>query len=172
LSYRFSDQAQRLDADDGAAWAVHDQALEMQRAGEDVVVLSIGDPDFRTPDPIVDNAVSHMRVGRTHYSPALGELNLRRAVADYEILIVDPQYVGYAPITQALNVNVDLVYATADTGFVIQLETILAGITPDTRVVFINTPANPTGAIVERDTLRELARVCQQKKIWLGCRKS
>ena len=84
LNYRFSDQAQRLDADDGAAWEVHDQALEMQRAGEDVVVLSIGDPDFRTPDPIIDNAVSHMKVGRTHYSPALGELNLRRAVADYE----------------------------------------------------------------------------------------
>jgi len=205
LNYQFSDQAQRLDADDGAAWEVHDQALEMQRAGEDVVVLSIGDPDFRTPDPIIDNAVSHMKVGRTHYSPALGELNLRRAVADYEkrvsphgcsidevaifpgvtsaiysvmscllnagdtILIVDPQYVGYAPITQALNVEVDLVYATAETGFVIQLETILAGITQETRVVFLNTPANPTGAIIERDTLRELARVCQQKKIWLVC---
>ena len=205
MSYRFSDQALRLDADDGAAWQVHDQALEMQRAGEDVVVLSIGDPDFRTPDPIVDNAVSHMRVGRTHYSPALGELNLRRAVADYEkrvsphgcsidevaifpgvtsaiysvlscllnandtVLIVDPQYVGYAPITQALNVNVDLVYATAETGFVIQLEAILEGITPRTRVVFLNTPANPTGAIIERDTLRELARICQQKKIWLVC---
>jgi len=56
----------------------------MKQRGEDVVILSIGDPDFRTPDPIIDNAVSHMPVGRTHYSPALGELNFRRAVADYE----------------------------------------------------------------------------------------
>ena len=63
---------------------MHEQAMQMKQRGEDVVVLSIGDPDFRTPDPIIDNAVSHMRVGRTHYSPALGELNLRRAVADYE----------------------------------------------------------------------------------------
>ena len=205
MAYQFSDTAQRINSDDGAAWAVHDQALEMQRSGKDVVVLSIGDPDFRTPDPIVDNAVSHMRVGRTHYSPALGEINLRRAVADYEtrvsphecsvdevaifpgatsaiysvmscllnpndtILIVDPQYVGYAPIMQALNVNVDLVYAVAEDGFVIQLDAILKGITDQTKVIFLNTPANPTGAIIDTDTLRELASICQKKKIWLIC---
>ena len=63
MSYRFSELSDRLVSDDDAAWAVHDQAIDMQRAGEDVVVLSIGDPDFRTPDPIIDNAVSHMRVG-------------------------------------------------------------------------------------------------------------
>ena len=56
----------------------------MKQSEENVVLFSMGDPDFRTPEPIVDNAVSHMRVGRTHYSPALGELNLQRAVADYE----------------------------------------------------------------------------------------
>ena len=71
MAYTFSDTAKRINTDDGAAWEVHDKALDMQRAGEDVVILSIGDPDFRTPDPIIDNAVSHMRVGRTHYSPCL-----------------------------------------------------------------------------------------------------
>jgi len=205
MSYSFSDTAARINSDDGAAWAVHDKALQMQRAGEDVVILSIGDPDFRTPDPIIDNAVSHMRVGRTHYSPALGELNLRRAVADYEtrvsphgcsvdevaifpgvtsaiysvmscllnpqdtILIVDPQYVGYAPIMQALNVQVDLVHAYAEDGFVIQLDAIIKGITDKTKVIFLNTPANPTGAIIEPETLKQLAAICQQRKIWLVC---
>ena len=56
----------------------------MKSSGENVILLSIGDPYFRKPETIVDNAVSHMRVGRTHYSPDLSELNLRRAVADYE----------------------------------------------------------------------------------------
>jgi len=205
MNYRFSTISDRLNTGEAAAWAVHDKAMEMQRAGEDVVVLSIGDPDFRTPDPIVDNAVSHMRVGRTHYSPALGEVNLRRAVADYEkrvsshgcsidevaifpgvtsaiysvmscllnpkdtVLIVDPQYVGYAPIMQALDVNVNLVSAEADNGFVIQLDAIVNAITDSTRVIFLNTPANPTGAIIERKTLKELARICQNRKIWLVC---
>ena len=83
----FSHLAQRLDSRSADAWQVHEQAMQMKQRGEDVVILSIGDPDFRTPDPIIDNAVSHMRVGRTHYSPALGELSLRRAVADYETRI-------------------------------------------------------------------------------------
>jgi len=81
---RFSQLSRRLGSAEDAAWAVHNDALDMQRRGEDVVILSIGDPDFRTPEPIIDNAVSHLKVGRTHYSPALGELGLRRAVADYE----------------------------------------------------------------------------------------
>jgi len=80
----FSALTQRLDSDSEAAWGVHDKALEMQRQGQDVILLCVGDPDFRTPDPIIDNAVSYLCVGRTHYSPALGEITLRRAVADLE----------------------------------------------------------------------------------------
>lgn len=36
----------------------------MKKRGEEDVILSIDDPDFRTPPPIVNNAVSHMRVDR------------------------------------------------------------------------------------------------------------
>jgi arginine:pyruvate transaminase len=202
---RFSELTSRLDAGNSDAWAVHDEALELKRRGEDVIMLSIGDPDFRTPQPIIDNAVSHMRVGRTHYSPALGELNLRRAVADYEsrvsphrcqveevaifpgvtsaiysvmsclldpgdgIVIVDPMYVGYEPIMRALQTNMQIVYAHADRGFVPTFEDITSAVTGHTRVVFINTPANPTGAIMDQALLAKLATWCQQKNIWLVC---
>nr|MBX2882231.1 pyridoxal phosphate-dependent aminotransferase [Granulosicoccus sp.] len=206
MSNLYSDLCRRLDdTGDGAAWAVHDRALEMQRAGDDVVVLSIGDPDFRTPDPIIDNAVSHMRVGRTHYSPALGELNLRRAVADYEsrvsthpcssdevaifpgvtaaiyavlscllnagdqIVVVDPQYVGYAPIFRALDADVVIADANSDNGFVPQFDAIIETITDTTKVVLLNTPGNPTGAIIDRQTLADLAEYCQANNIWLVC---
>jgi len=80
----FSNLTRRLDTDNSSAWGVHEKALELQRQGDDVILLCVGDPDFRTPEPIIDNAVSYLRVGRTHYSPALGEVNLRRAVADLE----------------------------------------------------------------------------------------
>lgn len=202
---KFSDLCRRLDTGSAAGWGVHDRALEMKRAGENVVMLSIGDPDFRTPEPIVDNAVSHMRVGRTHYSPALGELNLRRAVADYETrvsprtvsidevaifpgatsaihavmsclldagdecVIVDPLYVGYAPIMQALDVHVNLAYTSPENRFVPQVDAIVDAVTDATRVVFINTPANPTGAIIGRDALRTLADYCRDRDIWLVC---
>ncbi len=202
---RFSQVTSLLDAGDSDAWAVHDEALELKRRGEDVIMLSIGDPDFRTPDPIIDNAVSHMRVGRTHYSPALGELNLRRAVADYEsrvsphrcqveevaifpgvtsaiysvmsclldpgdgAVIVDPMYVGYEPIMRALQVDMQIVYARAKSGFVPSFKEITSAVTTSTRVIFINTPANPTGAIMDQTLLAKLAKWCQQNKIWLVC---
>ena len=47
----YSDQATRLQEQDNGGWEVHDRALEMQRAGEDVILLCVGDPDFRTPEP-------------------------------------------------------------------------------------------------------------------------
>ena len=52
------------------------------RAGDDVIVLSIGDPDFDTPAPIVDAAVASLRGGRTHYTAARGERELLAAIAE------------------------------------------------------------------------------------------
>ena len=201
----FSELTRRLDSDSSAAWEVHERATAMKKNGEDIVILSIGDPDFRPPDPIIDNAVSHMRVGRTHYSPALGEMNLRRAVADYEthtsphpcsaeevsiypgvtaaiyavmsclldagdeVIMVDPLYVGYEPIMQALNVDIKTVLAHPQHGFEPQLDDLIAAVSDKTRVIFINTPGNPTGAIIAAETLRDLAAFCQQRDIWLVC---
>jgi len=201
----FSKLVQRLESVSNEAWHVHEQALEMKGRGEDVILLSIGDPDFRTPDPIIDNAVSHMRVGRTHYSPALGELNLRRAVADYEtraspnpcsvdevsiypgvtaalfsvmsclldagdeIIIVDPMYVGYSPILNALDAQVKTIQAKPENGFEPQLGEFISAVSDKTRVVFINTPGNPTGTIISAQTLKSLSRYCYDRGIWLLC---
>lgn len=201
----FSALTQRLDTESGDAWRVHEKALAMKKRGEDVVLLSIGDPDFRTPDPIVDNAVSHLRVGRTHYSPALGELNLRRAVADYEtrtsphgcsadevaifpgvtaalfavlsclvdaddeVVVIEPMYVGYQPILNALDARATVVNARSADGFVPQFDDIVAAIGSTTRVVLINTPGNPTGAMIPPPTLKRLAEYCRARGIWLVC---
>lgn len=196
---------ERLSQGDSDVWAVHDRALEMEREGTDVILLSVGDPDFRTPDPIIDNAVSYLRVGRTHYSPALGELKLRRAVADLEsatsphrcsvdevaifpgataaifavlsclldrgdeIVIPEPMYVGYTPIMAALGATVKNVPLDSHRGFALDLDQMKAAISERTRVVFINTPGNPTGSIIPARDIRELATYCRERGIWLLC---
>ena len=65
------------------AWRVHAQAKQMLAQGEDVILLTIGDPDFDTPQPIVDAAIESLRNGRTHYTPLLGEEPLRAAIAQH-----------------------------------------------------------------------------------------
>jgi arginine:pyruvate transaminase len=201
----FSALTQRLDSDSEAAWGVHDKALEMQRQGQDVILLCVGDPDFRTPDPIIDNAVSYLRVGRTHYSPALGEITLRRAVADLEtrtsphpcskdevvifpgatqalygvlacllnpgdeIIIPEPMYVGYPGLIHAIGAELKTVPLLADAGFALDIDRIKAAVTPQTRVVLINTPNNPTGSMIDQQTLRTLAQFCLDAGLWLVC---
>jgi arginine:pyruvate transaminase len=200
---RYARLTERLSASGGDGWAIHDRALQMQREGADVILLSVGDPDFRTPEPIIDNAVSHLRVGRTHYSPALGELKLRRAVADLEsatspfpcgvdevaifpgataaihavmaclldpgdeVVIPEPMYVGYTPIMRAIDARVRSVPLRVGTDFAVDSEAVKAAIGPDTRVLFLNTPGNPTGAIIPRAQLRDLAAYCLERQIWL-----
>ncbi len=65
-------------------WKIHDDALARQAAGEDMIILSVGDPDFDTPEYIAEHVVERMRAGRTHYSAAAGESVLRDAIAQVE----------------------------------------------------------------------------------------
>jgi len=53
----------------------------MRQQGADVILLSVGDPDFDTPPPIVDAAVAALRRGRTHYGDVVGDHALRAAIA-------------------------------------------------------------------------------------------
>ena len=79
---RFSSRIQRLEGEGAEAWIVHERAVERQRRGEDICLLSIGDPDFETPAPIREAAVHALAAGRTHYSPSGGEPALRAAIAE------------------------------------------------------------------------------------------
>lgn len=62
---------------------MHGQARAAQRRGEDVVILSVGDPEFSSPEGVVQRAVSALREGDTHYSDVQGRPELRAAVADH-----------------------------------------------------------------------------------------
>ena len=78
---RHSALTRRLDVESAYVWNIHYQARERREAGEDVIVLTVGDPDFETPPAIVDEAERSMRRGRTRYGPTAGEPPLREAIA-------------------------------------------------------------------------------------------
>ena len=78
---RFSSLVDRLDAPGAAAWHIHHEARLAQARGEDVILLSVGDPDFDTPAPIVERAVEALRAGDTHYTHIPGRPALRAAIA-------------------------------------------------------------------------------------------
>src|SRR5450631_113915 len=78
---QFAALVDRIRGDGADAWITHYEAAAARARGEDVIVLSIGDPLIDTPKPVVERAIERLRAGDTHYTPAPGRPALREAIA-------------------------------------------------------------------------------------------
>jgi len=78
---KFSSLTERVKGGAADVWDSHYAATEAQREGRDVIILSVGDPDFATPEPIVEVAVRSLREGNTHYTSSVGITALRENIA-------------------------------------------------------------------------------------------
>lgn len=66
---------------------------------DDVISLGIGEPDFTTPQPIIEAGIRSLKAGETHYTSNNGLLSLRKAIADH----LESQYkVSYDPATEII----------------------------------------------------------------------
>ena len=80
---RYSSFTDRIGGEGARAWEIHHRAVQAKRTGRDVIILSIGDPDFDTPAPIKEAAMAALEAGDTHYTDILGLPPLRAAIAAY-----------------------------------------------------------------------------------------
>ncbi|MFA6968909.1 pyridoxal phosphate-dependent aminotransferase [Bosea sp. (in: a-proteobacteria)] len=174
------------------AFAVLARATELQRQGKDIINLGIGQPDFPTPDHIVEAAVKALRDGHHGYTPANGILPLREAVsADLhkrfkvevspesvmivpggkvtvfmailmfgepgaEILYPDPGFPIYRSMIEYTGATPIPVPIREENSFAFSAEETLALITPKTRLLIINSPANPTGGVTPKAEVDKL----------------
>ena len=99
-------------------------------------------------------------------SGSSGALNLAlMALVDPgdEVIVFEPAFVMYRPLVEFLGgrcVTID----TAPT-FEVDVERVAAAITPATKVILLNTPANPTGVVASADTVRDLARLAERRGV-------
>lgn len=174
-----------------------DIAAEM----DDVLSLSIGEPDFVTPWHIREAGIYSLEQGKTHYTANLGIKELRKEISKYlkrrfslnftpqqtivtvggseaidlairavinpgdEVLVPEPSFVCYQPITvMAGGVPVPIVTREKDQ-FRLKADHLKAAITERTKLLVLPYPNNPTGAIMEKDDLRAVAKVIKDKDI-------
>src|SRR5271168_1916598 len=78
---QYSSLVKRIAGEGADAWLIHYTARLAHERGEDVILLSVGDPDLDTPAPVLERAIERLRAGDTHYTPATGRLHLREAIA-------------------------------------------------------------------------------------------
>ncbi len=169
------------------AFEVLARANKLAAEGRDIVNLGIGQPDFKTPEHIVEAAVKALRDGHHGYTPAAGIPELREAVAAYiesdRGVAVDPGHVMVMPGGKPTmffaclmlgGPGVEIMYPNPGfpiyesairfsgatpvpielherTGFAFDAEEVLAKVNPRTRLIIVNSPANPTGGVVPRE---------------------
>jgi aspartate/methionine/tyrosine aminotransferase len=78
---KFSPLVDRISGDGSDAWVTHYEAASARARGEDVIVLSIGDPELEAPRVVVDRAIERLRAGDLRYTPASGRRSLLDAIA-------------------------------------------------------------------------------------------
>lgn len=168
------------------AFAVLARATELVSQGRDIINLGIGQPDFRTPDHVVEAAVKALRDGHHGYTPAVGIKPLREAVAadlhqrfqvdvspdavmvmpggkptmymsvlmfgepGAEILYPDPGFPIYRSMIEYTGATPVPVPIREENGFAFSAQETLALITPRTRLIILNSPANPTGGVTPK----------------------
>lgn len=166
---------------------------------QDVITLGIGEPDFVTPQHIIEKGVESLRLGQTAYTSNSGTIELRRAVSGYierlygvhyapedqilvtvgvseamwlslrtvldpgdEVLVPEPCFVANAASVEmagGVPVSVD---TFVEDGFQVTGEMLEAAITPRTKAILINYPNNPTGAVLTRERLLEIAHLAEK----------
>jgi aspartate/methionine/tyrosine aminotransferase len=78
---RFSPLVARISGDGADAWVTHYRAAAARARGEDVILLSVGDPDLEPPAEVIERVIERLRALDIHYTPAAGRPPLLQAIA-------------------------------------------------------------------------------------------
>jgi aminotransferase len=138
----------------------------------DVISLGIGEPDFKTPENILQAGVRSLNRGETHYTSNAGRLELRQALSTHLDhlygVTYDPEteFVVSVGVSEALYLTMTALLNPGDEVIVptpcfvaYRPQAIRTAITPRTKAVLIGFPNNPTGVVADRATLLELAHI-------------
>ncbi|MEI8308200.1 MAG: pyridoxal phosphate-dependent aminotransferase [Chloroflexales bacterium] len=198
IEYRFARRLAQLEA--SATAAMTGRVAQMRAAGINVISFSVGEPDFDTPAPIKAAGIDAINKNYTHYTPAGGTAELRKAVAQRasidsgvtygigqvtttagakealylafqalcdegdEAIIPAPYWVSYVEQAKLAGAIPVTPMTTEATGFKLTPDQLAASLSPRTRVIVLNSPSNPTGAVYSAAELRALADVLRDSE--------
>jgi len=196
MSYPLSDRINSLPISQTLAMAA--KARELKAAGKDIISLSLGEPDFNTPDFIKEAAIEAVNQDYNSYTPVDGYQELKEAICtkfkrdnglEYqpnqivvstgakqsianiaqvllnpgdEVLLPAPYWVSYSAIAILCEATFVEIPSSIAADFKITPEQLEASITPKTKMIFFNSPNNPSGTIYSEEEYRALAKVLEK----------
>ena len=196
MSHPLSDRINSLPTSQTLAMAA--KARELRAEGKDIIGLSLGEPDFNTPDFIKDAAIEAINQNYNSYTPVDGYLELKEAICTKferdnnlkytpnqivvstgakqsianvaqvllnpgdEVILPTPYWVSYSAIATLCEAKFVEVSSTIENDFKITPEQLEAAITPKTKMIFFNSPNNPSGTVYSEEEYRALAEVLEK----------
>jgi aspartate aminotransferase len=196
MKHPLSDRINSLPVSQTLAMAA--KARELKAAGKDIISLSLGEPDFNTPDFIKDAAIEAINQNYNSYSPVDGYVELKEAICTKfqrdngltyqpnqivvstgakqsianvaqvllnpgdEVLLPAPYWVSYSAIAILSEAKFVEIPSSIDNDFKITPAQLEAAITPKTKMVFFNSPNNPSGSMYSEQEYRALAVVLEK----------
>jgi len=177
------------------AFEVLARARSLEALGRNIIHLEIGEPDFDTPQHIVDEAVHALNNHATHYTPSSGIAELRQAIARYinrtrnldvspdnvvvvpggkpiiffsimalinrgdEVIYPNPGFPIYESMINFVSAHAVPIPLKMERDFAFDINDLEKLITPCTRLLILNSPANPTGGVLTRSDLEAIAQL-------------
>lgn len=168
----------------------------------DAVNLTVGEPNFNTPEYICSAAKAAIDGGETHYTPNAGIPILRERIArlykkywdgytkDHvmvtvgameglllsmmlllnpgdEILVPDPSFPNYCGQASIIGARAVPVPTYEKYDYRIQAADIEKAITDKTKAILLNSPCNPTGAVLTKEDVRSIAELVNRHNLWV-----
>ncbi len=182
-----------------SAFSVLAKAKALEKQGREIIHLEIGEPDFATPEHIIEAGCRALREGQTHYTPAAGIPELREAIAadvaesrgievapeqvvvtpggkpimfftilalvekGEEVLLPSPAFPIYESMVNFAGAKSVPVPLRHENEFRFDLDEFRASLSERTKLVILNSPANPTGGVLTPGDLAGLAEILRER---------
>ena len=186
-----------------AAFEVLAKAQELERQGKSIIHFEIGEPDMETPNSIAQAGIRAIQNKKTHYTPSIGILELRKAVQDEvektrgyrpdleqivitpglkpgiffsmlaivnpgdEVIYQDPGYPTYGSVTSFLGAKSVKIPLLEENEFRMNPDDIKDRITKKTKLIVVNSPQNPTGSVMTKSELDDIAEIAEKHDIFV-----
>ena len=183
------------------AFEVLNKARALEREGKEIIHLEIGEPDFSTPENIIDAAVEALHQGWTHYGPSAGLPELRQTIAGYisqtrgvkvtsdevvvvpggkpvifftilalvdegdEVIYPNPGFPIYQSMVDYIGGSAVPIRLREDRDFSLDVDELASLITDHTKLIILNSPHNPTGGVLNRREIHDIADAIGDRNI-------
>ena len=178
------------------AFEVLNKARALEREGKEIIHLEIGEPDFSTPENIIDAAIEALHQGWTHYGPSAGLPELRQTIAGYisqtrgvkvtsvpggkpvifftilalvdegdEVIYPNPGFPIYQSMVDYIGGNAVPIRLREDRDFSLDVDELASLITDHTKLIILNSPHNPTGGVLNRQEIHDIAAAIGDRNV-------